>query len=1047
MEYWEFLLQKEGDRAWQPIKTPKLEIEEGRYRIVAHSNRPNTDVEIRLTHQSAGEVPPKRRSQKRSRRTNREGLMVVIPYTYLKPGTWELRCSGDIMSDLLGQTWRHSVQFQVAPNPESIQPPAPLQSSPVALKPEVSEPEAPIDAKEAETVKEMEALLTALTPPDEVPEAQPALPVVAETPVETETSLPAPAAIVPPAEPAELVVPPVAQPNKVETSPPLHVGTYVNPLLEQSLQNLEQMLQQVLEPILQDFDGIDEATPEIQQLSAIDAYPFDPTDTDSNLQGLLLNLDQETLVAHRGESLTLSGQVDFLDIAQHNGYEIANDLASILKGTLRICLRDPQNSQLLLDMQHPLPEQVPPLTFSYTFDLPASCQTRLILGEVILYDALLNGLASQSFTITVDLEELVGTVLGHKSNGTSTIAASSPTEAIAEADLLAPLPIQEEEPVRAKLAFFDVKETPPAPVPLQPATSKTLPPQLYQPTEAEKAVKAPQLPKLPKPAIAVSELKPDAEASGYSVDFWDEEDQLDGSPDHLPVARIEPVSGETLLQPKELELDPAIVTESQGNAEDTSAQVSNSVTVEPFSRSYGTDEPSPEAQNTVKWVPKLLPTPSPFTDELSEEENLLHREPSAEPSATPLTKPTFEGLLNWQPAIQSAATQAEDSAANPPAEVDNDFQSLNLQDRFWSRLNALAADSELYESLKEDLLAFESQADTDAETDALESSAELTEAETVIEPIDWDTEPDEQAEALAPQDEEVETYEPTERMAEPLDWEAEPHESSATAADLSDWDAETYEPTEQVAEPLDWETEPHEPSATSPDSIDWEVESHDRIETPLDPIDWDAETDDQTETRFQEEISTSEDSAIPEDTLEAELPVINADASLDWTTQEIVVDDELPLVRASVSPTPATGLGYATAQNQSLPETPISLMEDKLVPMPELIVPTTDLTAGEPVTVRVKLPLNSDPFYVKLWIQDRQSRLLLDGPRCLLDFSPSSATLETMTQLTIPYGSMEIRFEAITIDAATQRESHKVTIDRVVVPANVPSFSLDEFET
>src|SRR3712207_3993364 len=113
MEYWEFLLQKEGDRSWQPVKPPRLEIEAGRYRVVSHSSRTNTDVEICVTHTSTDEDPPKRRSQKRSRRTNPEGLMVVIPFTYLKPGLWELRCCGDIMSDFLGKSWQHSVQLQV----------------------------------------------------------------------------------------------------------------------------------------------------------------------------------------------------------------------------------------------------------------------------------------------------------------------------------------------------------------------------------------------------------------------------------------------------------------------------------------------------------------------------------------------------------------------------------------------------------------------------------------------------------------------------------------------------------------------------------------------------------------------------------------------------------------------------------------------------------------------------------------------------------------------------------------------------------------------
>ncbi|MCY7272604.1 MAG: hypothetical protein LH702_02360, partial [Phormidesmis sp. CAN_BIN44] len=115
MEYWEFLLQKEGDRSWLPLESPTVEILEGRYRVVARSSRKQTNVEVRIIHQATEEVPPKRRTQKRSNRTNADGLVVVIPYTSLKPGTWELTCSGDLMSELMGNGWQYSVQFEVSP--------------------------------------------------------------------------------------------------------------------------------------------------------------------------------------------------------------------------------------------------------------------------------------------------------------------------------------------------------------------------------------------------------------------------------------------------------------------------------------------------------------------------------------------------------------------------------------------------------------------------------------------------------------------------------------------------------------------------------------------------------------------------------------------------------------------------------------------------------------------------------------------------------------------------------------------------------------------
>ncbi|MGJ5634350.1 hypothetical protein ABF638_34825, partial [Nostoc sp. CALU 1950] len=113
MEHWQFLIQKQGARSWHILESPNLEILEGQYRVLARSNLPNTDVEVRVTHSSTEEVQPTRRIFKRSRRTNSEGLMAVIPFTYFQAGVWELRCSGDLMSELLGKSWQYKVQLQV----------------------------------------------------------------------------------------------------------------------------------------------------------------------------------------------------------------------------------------------------------------------------------------------------------------------------------------------------------------------------------------------------------------------------------------------------------------------------------------------------------------------------------------------------------------------------------------------------------------------------------------------------------------------------------------------------------------------------------------------------------------------------------------------------------------------------------------------------------------------------------------------------------------------------------------------------------------------
>jgi len=111
MAYWEFLLQKEGDRDWLPLETAHVEISEGRYRIIAHTSYCATPVNIRLSRVLTEQLPPQRKTLRRKGATNANGLMVVIPFTHLTPGQWTLTCaSAAAASD---ESWEFGVQLQV----------------------------------------------------------------------------------------------------------------------------------------------------------------------------------------------------------------------------------------------------------------------------------------------------------------------------------------------------------------------------------------------------------------------------------------------------------------------------------------------------------------------------------------------------------------------------------------------------------------------------------------------------------------------------------------------------------------------------------------------------------------------------------------------------------------------------------------------------------------------------------------------------------------------------------------------------------------------
>ena len=111
MEYWEFLIQREGDRGWRTIETGNLQLMEGKYRIVANSDLPGAQIQTRLTYQTADPIP-QRRSQSRRQATNQRGLLAVIPFTNLQSGIWQFVCSGTTDTQV---SWQRILKLRVLP--------------------------------------------------------------------------------------------------------------------------------------------------------------------------------------------------------------------------------------------------------------------------------------------------------------------------------------------------------------------------------------------------------------------------------------------------------------------------------------------------------------------------------------------------------------------------------------------------------------------------------------------------------------------------------------------------------------------------------------------------------------------------------------------------------------------------------------------------------------------------------------------------------------------------------------------------------------------
>lgn len=111
---------------------------------------------------------------------------------------------------------------------------------------------------------------------------------------------------------------------------------------------------------------------------------------------------------------------------------------------------------------------------------------------------------------------------------------------------------------------------------------------------------------------------------------------------------------------------------------------------------------------------------------------------------------------------------------------------------------------------------------------------------------------------------------------------------------------------------------------------------------------------------------------------------------------------------------------------------------------PSLDVPEQELVAGEWIAVRVRVPASTYRPYVKVWMNDLQTRTLIEAPRLLMQFTPNDYDeLETMMRIKVPTGCLELQFAAIAIDMSTLEESRKVVQNRRVMP---PDESLSIFD-
>ncbi|OUL30567.1 hypothetical protein BV378_03525 [Nostoc sp. RF31YmG] len=916
MEHWQFLIQRQGDRAWHTLESPKVEILEGRYRVLARSNRPNTDVEVRVTHSSTQEIPPKRRVQKRSRRTNSEGLMAVIPYTYFKPGIWELQCSGDLMSDILGKSWQYNAYLRVLPQ---------YADGEVKTSGDGDNVESDL-SYDLDTISDGELAFAA--------------PVESTTALETTVT-----------ENSKLAI--VAHSSSTTTKALVDVleeeiiDQPVSPVwvkgetAEQILQNLIDLALPTSEPLLDD--------------EMLEAPPIIPA-----LPPLSLNLEREAYVAQWGQGLTINGRVELQPKADLE-VEIPY-LESLYSLELRLSLRSPLESEILNQVRQPLSNEILPFTIKSSIDIPADCESKLILADISLYGSLTDVgevtlLASHSFTITADVSELLAIRAAITSNTPELVDNQSKT-------MTSDTPQAPESSGILDLSLLNLVKAvkPDQSLLLSPSENKFLPPQIKprsrkKSLDSHRALDLPNMPPLPVKTTATALLAESSTLEPTTAELATQEEGLEKvetlaaiDMDQLVIKnRRVPMISSTFpyLKPlTDLPSDGEAVNSDLLDASDDSHIPDNlkaldinlggldntnellirnlqsqdnsviEVTVSPRSKlidAYIAEVATPSSPELID--ESVAPTATSPSPELIDE-----------PVATTATPPHPQLIVEGNPYSSPLITKwLQNQGFSLP-------EPIHLQDQ-------------------------------DYDTDV----------------VAHQTIPNQQARvALNPETSSVELHLPLNLDAEmeiPTDWLAIAQQELETAENLS----------KEYSTPSLPEPPPPPPR-------------YPKIPLP----------------RFAEEIVVDDIYIEPE----VDIP------------ESLTVEEEVPAVPIVAEP---SRLQLMTA----------AIVEP--LPTPKLHVPEGELIAGTSVRVRVELPQVSSEVVIKLWIEDCQTRWLMDGPHLLKNLQMNSLReLEVTTQLHIPFGCLEMRVEAIALDPQTQQESHKVTITRTVIPPDLPTLQLDE---
>lgn len=954
MEQWQFLIQKEGERTWHPLEKPNIEIMEGRYRVVARSNLTNTDVEVRVTHSSLNQIPPLR-IQKRRRRTNSDGLTAVIPFTYLKSGIWELQCSNDLMSDLLGASWQYTVSLQVIARSVDGKTVSPKKSSKNLDNPHKLGSKGTRTKQPKSSIKNVQSNRYSL-PSNDLKTNDAGL--ISSISIEAFPSRGRDAS-------RKLVS---TSPNAaIKTSSDKVVSEKPAEKLRESLKAASGKQKAVSKKPAQKSTQKPSTTPnktvkENRTEKLPDSAKAIP---EKAVSASLLQKQSEKSQATSNKAVSkksvqkpsLKAEVSNKEVSEKPTQKA--NLAIVEQTVSPVRIKGDTAEQILQNLiELALPSSEPLLPDSAIENTPIAPSLPLLLtldkvnyierwGETITLDGLVqlkettNEQIKQIFRVEVRVElrspqstELLQSFRRPNPNQSLPFAIASSIEIPQECS--------------SKLILGEVKVYG---APSSDGVLELLATQSFTITADITELLA----------ITVANPRGESDSSGYSTD------------------ELSARNAAQMLKPA-VSLD---------------LELFNLVkTVKP-------EQSVPGVPSTKKSLPPRI------------EPRKLRRRVTTHSLKLP-NVPGYQEKIDEY--INNGYIDFSGSAITGTS-----FPYLR-------KLKALPSSNKEVESdvYKGEESTYTSVADNQNIAQTPTQVDNTSQAELVVDKHKSDN------------------YFEFEEPVTPRSSEFIAAENHNTSPLIRQWMlSQGY----SLPEPIDVEYEDYDISA------DHQEMSHQQASLTAK-----TETDDSSQLLNREkaqEANTNVSSSI--NIQPTPSPYLSISTSSGWEinqiptpstqiAQEIVVDDtdifaDNILEAKSTEPDEPIEEAIETSSSTALT---ISTQKIEQLPTPQLYIPQGELLAGKSLNLRVRLPEGNSHLAVKLWLEDCQTRYLLDGPHLLTNLTPNkNKELEVITKLNIPFGCIEIRLEAIAINTATQQESHKFTVQRTVIPPDLPNIEFD----